>query len=274
MSRGATAQIDPGLALHYEDDRSTDPWTTPETVLLIHGVSESSVVWYAWMPLLSRYYRVLRPDLRGFGRSTVPPPGYKWSPAAFAADLRTFLDRLDVRSVHVVGAKFGGTVAAQLAADDPARVRTLTMVGALVKGSNTGSRVEVSTYAERVDRHGHPGFAADTQRLRLGSAAPQAMVDWWNEMQATTDERVATEILHAAGGVDITGILPRIAAPTLVITTDRDPIHGLDWVVQWHRLLPHSELLVLPGDGYHVAASDAEVCATQVHAFIRRSRNG
>lgn len=271
MSGAATVRIDPSLALYYEDDCFADPWSRPETVLLIHGVSESSIVWYGWMPLMARHYRVLRPDLRGFGRSTVPPPGYAWSASGFARDLRALLDLLGVDAVHVVGAKFGGTVAAQLAADDPGRVRTLSLLGALVKGTGTGSRVEVSTYADRVDRSGHAGFAADTQRLRLGSSAPHEQVEWWNGLQASADESVATAILHAAGGVDITGILPRIAAPTLVITTDRNPIHALDWVVTWHRLLPRSDLLVLPGDGYHVAASDPETCAEHVHEFIQRN---
>jgi hypothetical protein len=43
-------QIDETLTLHYELDNFTDPWTTPETILLIHGVADTSKAWFAWIP--------------------------------------------------------------------------------------------------------------------------------------------------------------------------------------------------------------------------------
>ena len=80
------ARIDDTLEMHYELDDYTDPWTTPETILLVHGVADTSKAWFAWVPLLARRFRVLRPDLRGFGQSSLPPPGYPWSVAGLAED--------------------------------------------------------------------------------------------------------------------------------------------------------------------------------------------
>ncbi len=266
--------VDDTLDLYYEDDCFADPWTTPETIVLIHGVGESSAAWYGWVPGLSRRFRVLRPDLRGFGRSTVPAPGYGWSPANHAADIRAFLDELGIEKAHIVGAKYGGAVATQFAADFPDRVLTLDLMGPLIKGDNTGSQVEISTYATIVEEQGgHAGFAVNTQRLRLGSTAPAELVDWWNRMMIDSPDHVGTEIVGAAGGVDLTSVLGKILAPTLVITTDRNPIHGLEWVVTWQRLLKNSDLVVLPGDGYHVAASDPDECVRHVTAFIERRRS-
>ena len=45
------------LEMHYEVDDFTDPWTTPETILMLHGNSESGLAWYGWVPLLARKYR-------------------------------------------------------------------------------------------------------------------------------------------------------------------------------------------------------------------------
>src|SRR5947209_5014881 len=103
------AQIDSGLSMYYEDDYCGEPWRQPQTVLLVHGVAESSRAWYGWVPHLARSFRVVRPDQRGFGRSTVPPAGYAWSPSGLAADLTRLLDRLGLDAVHVIGAKLGGT---------------------------------------------------------------------------------------------------------------------------------------------------------------------
>ena len=70
------AQLPGDLQMYYEDDDFTDPWTTAETVILHHGNAKNSGLWYAWVPLLARDYRVIRVDARGFGRSSIPAPGY------------------------------------------------------------------------------------------------------------------------------------------------------------------------------------------------------
>lgn len=113
-------RIDDTLEMHYELDDYTDPWTTPETILLVHGVADTSKAWFAWVPLLARRFRVLRPDLRGFGQSSLPPPGYPWSVAGLARDLKGLLDHLLIAAVHVVGQRVGGSVAMQFAHDYPA----------------------------------------------------------------------------------------------------------------------------------------------------------
>ena len=65
-----TMRPTPDLTMHYEIDDFTDPWHDKETILLLHGNAESSAAWYGWVPHLARRYRVVRPDMRGFGAST------------------------------------------------------------------------------------------------------------------------------------------------------------------------------------------------------------
>ena len=59
----------PNLDLHYYEDDFSDPWRVAPTILLQHGFSRNGNFWYNWVPLLSREFRVLRPDMRGMGRS-------------------------------------------------------------------------------------------------------------------------------------------------------------------------------------------------------------
>lgn len=73
------ARITPDLEMHYEVDDYTDPWTQPETVLLLHGNAESAAMWFGWVPTLARHFRVVRTDMRGFARSTPMPRDYKWT---------------------------------------------------------------------------------------------------------------------------------------------------------------------------------------------------
>ena len=51
-----TIKLDPELNMYYEDDNYTDPWRSPETIVLHHGNAKNSHLWYEWVPLLSRQY--------------------------------------------------------------------------------------------------------------------------------------------------------------------------------------------------------------------------
>jgi pimeloyl-ACP methyl ester carboxylesterase len=64
--------------------------------------------------------------------------------------------------------------------------------------------------------------------------------------------------------------VPQIRCPTLVITTDGSGLASVDQTRAWQQQIPHSDLLVLPGNSYHVAASHAERCATATLNFIAK----
>lgn len=265
-----SAKLDATLTVYYEDEWFGHPWLAPEAVVLIHGAAESSRAWFAWVPRLAGELRVLRPDLRGFGRSTVPPAGYPWSPRAFAADLARFFDVLGLAAAHVVGAKLGGTVALQFAADYPQRTRTLAVLSGPVRGHGAGGKIDPGVASARIGAVGLAAWAAETQRARLGSSVSSEQVEWWTQLMAQSDARVCLEVTAAAGRMDISDLLPQIRCPALVITTEGSSLLPVETVREWQRQIPTSELLVLPGDSFHPAASVPDECARHVLAFIGR----
>src|SRR2546426_5947022 len=124
-----TFEASADLRMHYLVDDFTEPWTEPETILLLHGNAESSLAWYAWVPLLARRFRVVRPDMRGYGSSTPMPRDFKWSLDVIIDDYARLMDSLGVRRFHLVGAKIGGGHAPAVAARRPQRGVTLTVIG-------------------------------------------------------------------------------------------------------------------------------------------------
>ena len=140
-----TLEIESGVTINYAVDDYTDPWLTPETIVLVHGFCESGAAWRPWVPLLARQYRVLRADQRGFGRSTAMPENYAWSFDTLADDLARVIAATGGAPVHLIGAKIGATVSAHFAATHPALLKTLTLVGLPVKGPK--SRADWLKYA-------------------------------------------------------------------------------------------------------------------------------
>ncbi|MFQ6029739.1 MAG: alpha/beta fold hydrolase, partial [Dehalococcoidia bacterium] len=119
-------RLDDGIELFYRVDDFTDPWTEPETVVLHHGMAKSHKLWYAWVPIIARHYRVLRYDMRGMGQSSVPEPGYPWSVDNFAADLLEFADKLELEKFHLIGETVGGSISMRFATLHQERLRSLT----------------------------------------------------------------------------------------------------------------------------------------------------
>jgi pimeloyl-ACP methyl ester carboxylesterase len=119
----------PDPQIHYIVDDFTDRWYQPQTILVLHGNAESGLAWYAWVPRLARAYRLVRPDMRGFGQSTPMPPDHAWTLDELTADFCGLMDHLAVARFHLVGAKIGGAIARAFAARRPERLITLTVVG-------------------------------------------------------------------------------------------------------------------------------------------------
>jgi len=259
------ARIDDTLDMHYELDDYTDPWTTPETILLVHGVADTSRAWFAWVPLLARTFRVLRPDLRGFGESSQPAPGYPWSVAALAKDLSALLDHLRIAAVHVVGQRVGGSVAMQFAHDYPAATRSLVVIGG--PATLAGSSLDPGGWLEQVRREGVESWARTTMGARLGAVSP-AMREWWIRQMGKASLHVMEGIFRYVATMDLTAILPRIQAPTLIITSDRGALASVETVRAWQTRIPDSRLLVLPSSAYHLAAARPEECAAATLRFI------
>ena len=238
----------------FRDDWFGEPWRNPEAVVLIHGALESGIVWYAWVPTLAKSYRVIRPDLPGCGLSTVPA-GFEWSFPSLAAYVASVLDKAGVESAHIVGAKTGGPIAMQFAADFPGRTRSLCVV------SGPASVISIA----------NPSPVP--QRDRLGSSASAAMIEYWTAMEKSAPPAGTAGLNAALSSFDLErdGVLQRIAAPSLIITADRSALQSVEKVRKYQTAIPNSQLVVLRSDAYHLAVAEPEQCLANVLAFMRES---
>ena len=136
-----------------------------DVVVLIHGNAGDHRHWNNQFNHLSTEHRVVRYDVRGYGKSSVPMVGSTYSDAT---DLAALLDFLDVETAHIVGWSFGSGVAFDFAASFPERTSSLISVGPWVNG-HTSASVD--------DLLGQMGTVADAAREKGATAASNAFVD-------------------------------------------------------------------------------------------------
>ncbi len=260
------ASLPGDLEMYYEDDCFADPWRPRETVVLHHGNAKNSRLWYAWVPLLARQYRVIRLDARGFGRSTVPPPGYDWSLSGFGADLANLLDYLEIEKCHLIGETVGGTISLYFAYEHPERLHTVTACTSPFKFTGVASYVE---NRQLVLDEGVEAWVRQTadRRLEPGHSDP-AHHEWYAQQMMNTTAHVVADTLGYLANQDLTPILPQINTPALVIVGQSSSMNTGDRAQGMAALLPDARLAEIPGGTGYIQHSDPEACVDAWREFI------
>jgi pimeloyl-ACP methyl ester carboxylesterase len=128
----------------------------------------------------------------------------------------------------------------------------------------------IPALTDEFESKGVEHWARRTMAGRLGERFPAAGVEWWIRFMGRTPVSTIVGFNAAINYSDIRADLPRIACPTLVITTDGSGRASVDETRTWQETIRGSELLVIPGNSFHAAASDAERCARATLDFIDR----
>lgn len=214
---------------------ATEYGTAAERLLLIHGLSGSSRWWWRNVPELAARYRVVIPDLIGFGR-TPRPLGPLPEIAEVADLLAEWLIETGRGQGHVVGHSMGGQIAVHLAAKYPDRVDRLVLVDSAGIPRPASPRGLMRTAAEIAPlwRWGDPRFIPVIARDAL-TAGPRTLVE------------AIRRILRD----DVRPLLERIAAPTLVIWGEWDTWVPVSDAWEFRTRIPDARLAVLRGTAHN-----------------------
>ena len=191
-----------GQVMFYRIDECVDSSPQAESVLFVHGIGESGAAWAAWVPHFTPWYRLIRIDQRGFGRSTPMPEDFPWSLDLMANDLVFAIGELAPAGVHVVAAKAGGAVAIKAATLRPDLVRSLTLAGTPVIGPDTRPSIQ------HIEQHGLQSWVRDTLDARFGAQLDSAAREWWIGLMSATPRSTIIGFLRFISTVDVTSLLP------------------------------------------------------------------
>ncbi|HJQ45701.1 MAG TPA: alpha/beta hydrolase [Amycolatopsis sp.] len=216
------------LRLNVADDDFVRPWRPHETVVLQHGFCRNGGFWAPWVPYLGHEFRVLRPDLRGCGKSSDPGPDYELTIDDYVDDLIRVMDQLEVDTAHYIGEATGAFIGMAAAARHPGRIRSLTLF-------NTPSGADHRT--REVFALGYPSWAAAVRDLgvegwwrRAGAAAgrggshaseDRAAAEHYAREVGRTPVHVAIAMLSLSSAIDVPSLLRGVSVPTRFLTTTR-----------------------------------------------------
>ena len=196
-----------GIRLGYCIDDFTDPWKEAPVLLLLHAAMGSARRYYAWVPPLSRHYRVVRIDLRGHGSSQVPPADRELTLDRLVRDVIELMDHLGCANAHIVGNSAGGYLGQQLAMNHGERVRSLMLFG-----STPGLKhSQAPSWIPQIQAKGMRAFLAETiaDRLPLDKVDP-GLVEWFLDEAAKNDPAYIGKFVLLMASYDWSDQLHRI----------------------------------------------------------------
>jgi pimeloyl-ACP methyl ester carboxylesterase len=247
-----------------------------EAVLLLHSSAGSSTQWRSLTDILQARWRVLAPDLFGYGQTDQQPPPVSSGLAAEAALVDAVLAESD-EPVHLVGHSYGGAVALRFAAERPERLRSLTLIEPvafhLLCGAPEGT-------AEHGLFHEVAALAADVTESATEGDGRRGMarfVDYWNgagswmrlrpEAQAALARqapRVALDFRAAMTDPTRLRALRGVAVPTLILRGSTSPRPTRRIAALVTQVFPKARLQTIEGAGHmlpltHPAAVNAAI---------------
>jgi len=252
-------------------------------LVLIHGITNSSVSWVPVLTLLERDFTVLAPDLLGHGDSAKPRGDY--SLGANASLLRDLMVALDYDRATIVGHSLGGGIAMQVSYQFPERVERLVLVssGGLGREVTAVLRAAALPGAELVlpllasGPLVNAGSAVGGLISRVGLRAGSDITALWQGLASLRDIEARRAFVHTARSViDLGG--QRISAtnklylaeafPTLIVWGDRDPVIPARHGIRAHELMPGSRLELFGGAGHFPHHDEPVAFAEAVADFV------
>ena len=239
-------------------------------LLLVHAFPLSSAMWLAQREGLAARFRVLTPDMRGFGGS--PLGTEEPSVDAMADDVATLLDAKGIDRAIICGHSMGGYVALAFCRRHPDRILGVVLADTKASEDTEEARAERIRAAERLESEESVSVLLDDLLPRLvgpTTMSQRALVYGRVRglVQSAPPAAAAWAQRAMAGRSDSLGALADFRAPTLILQGAEDAIVTDDDARAMADALPNAELIMIPGAGHLAAVEQPQLFNDAVTEF-------
>ena len=233
-----------GYAIRYLDYGPPDG----RTLVLLHGIGASAERWSRVIPSLAKYFRVITPDIVGFGYSDKPTVEYTMD--FFLDFFNGFLDGLDISKASMIGSSFGGHLASEFA------IRFNRRIDRLVLASPAGiMRTSTPTLDGYIMAALYPTYENAFKAFKEMAYNPEAVneeivMDFVNRMRLPNAKySFMSTLLGMKYALKLQGRLGKIISPTLLVWGDSDRMIPVQYAKEYSEI-PDSELVVIKSCGH------------------------
>jgi pimeloyl-ACP methyl ester carboxylesterase len=239
------------------------------TLVLVHGFPLTSAMWESQLSALaSGDWRVLAPDLPGFGRT----PGAMTSMEAAADDIAALIDAQGADRIALAGFSMGGYVAFAFARKYAERLRALILIDTKAEPDTEEAKAGRHESARRARSEGaRPIVDAMLPRLVAPSTyegRPDVVQRIAEIAAGATAEGVAAALEAMAARPSSVDLLPRIDVPVLVVHGDDDQLMPLDGARAMAAQIPGAHLVVVPDAGHTTPIESPEAVNAAMREFL------
>jgi 3-oxoadipate enol-lactonase len=246
-----------------------------EAVLLVHGFPLDHTTWDAQIDALCSRFRVIAPDLRGFGQS--PLGDYESnvgiSMEQYADDLAELLDALGIREpIVLVGFSMGGYIAWQFVRKHADRLRALIQCDTRAAADTDEARSGRIKMAENVGEWGSARVAEMMGPKLVALAAYQSQLPVVLAVRRMVERTAPAGIAAAQRGMaarpDMTAFLPQITLPTLIAVGAEDAISPPAEMKSIADAIPNSKFVTIPNSGHMTPMENPAAVNTAIREFL------
>ena len=243
-------------------------------VLLIHGSGPGVTAWANWrltIPALAERFRVVAPDIVGFGY-TERPDDITYDMSTWTAHALGVLDAMGIERCHVIGNSFGGSVALSLAIHHPERVSGLVLMGAagvpftLTPGLDAvwGYQPSVHAMEELLELFAYDRglVGPDLAELRYQASIRPGVQEAYSRMFPEPRQRALDAITHSPDDIG------RIKAPTLIVHGRDDVIIPVSNAYDLLNLIDDAQAHIFGRCGHWTQIEHAEAFSALVTGFL------
>jgi 2-hydroxy-6-oxonona-2,4-dienedioate hydrolase len=235
-----------GLTVKYLDYGMPNNGT--KDLVLLHGLGASSERWLLVAPTLSKYFRVIVPDIVGFGYSDKPTVEYTMD--FFVDFFSEFLCNLSIKRPHIIGSSFGGHLAAEYA------IRHKRNIDKMVLASPAGiMRTSTPVLDQYIMAALYPTYENAYKAFRdlaydVSAVNDEIVTDFVKRMSLPNAKYAfMSTLLGMRYSQPLRGRLSSVITPTLVIWGDCDRMIPVQYAKEFKEI-PNSELIVIKDCGH------------------------
>lgn len=240
-----------------------------DVLVLLHGFPLDYRMWEAQVERLSDRYRVIAPDLRGFGQSRRSDP---FTLESLADDIHLFLEQLVALPCVLGGLSMGGYVAQAYAKKYAADLRGLILIDTKAEGDSAEAKSGREKMIELVRSSGPKGVAEAMIPKMLAEGTRENRPEVVRTVRGLMENCPPGTIEYALAALrdrpDLTRDLPSIPVPTLIVVGDEDAITPPSFSELMRDRIPNARLEVIRGAGHLAPLEQPEQVNRAIGQFM------